>query len=343
MIRQAHYPPDIRGRRAGRGDAGPLRLMLLLTGLAVVALIASGCGSAGQVGDAGPVGTLTTIAPDGSQTTTTVPPAAGTLPGGSVTTTPGDTPTTGPSADTMQVKVYFAGGEKLAAVSRTIPRTKEVAAGAVRALLAGPTAEEKAPPAQRGISASTSIPEGTKLLGIAVNEGVARVDLTREYASGGGSLSMAMRLAQVVFTLTQFPTIEKVRFALDGETVDVFSGEGLILDHPVGRADYEELMPAIMVESPTMGESVRSPVRVWGTANVFEASFQIEILDSQRRVLTRQTVQASSGTGQRGTFDVTIPLAGQAPVGQGWVVAFAFSPKDGSRINPWEVPVEIGR
>jgi N-acetylneuraminic acid mutarotase len=51
-----------------------------------------------------------------------------------------------------------------------------------------------------------------------------------------------VRLGQLVYTLTQFPTVRTVRFALDGTPVNVFSGQGIVLDHPVGRADYEDLL-----------------------------------------------------------------------------------------------------
>ena len=70
---------------------------------------------------------------------------------------------------------------------------------------------------------------------------------------------MFMRLAQVVFTLTQFPTVEGVNFKLDGEPIDVLGGEGIIIDHPMSRADYEDMSPAILVESPTVGDTVRQP------------------------------------------------------------------------------------
>ena len=70
---------------------------------------------------------------------------------------------------------------------------------------------------------------------------------------------MLMRLAQVVFTLTQFPTVDGVNFKLDGKAIDVLGGEGIIIDHPMSRADYEDMSPAILVESPTVGNSVSSP------------------------------------------------------------------------------------
>ncbi len=134
----------------------------------------------------------------------------------------------------LRLKAYFARGERLAPVSVRVPATRAVAAAAMRALLAGPKA--------RGLT--TTIPKGTRLLGISVHAGVAKVDLSSEYESGGGTLSMTMRLAQVVYTMTQFQAIHAVTFALDGRAVSVFSGEGIILDHPVGRVDYRDFAPS---------------------------------------------------------------------------------------------------
>ena len=139
-------------------------------------------------------------------------------------------------------EVWFARGERLVAVARTHEQTPGVATAAINALIAGPTR------AERKSGLTTAVPTGTRLLGISIKNGIATVDFTSEYQAGGGSLSMQMRLGQVVYTLTQFPTVKGVRFQLDGAPVNVFSGEGIILDHPVGRSDYADLAPT----SPTV-------------------------------------------------------------------------------------------
>ena len=90
---------------------------------------------------------------------------------------------------------------------------------------------------------STAIPRDTRLLGITVKDGVARVDLSREFESGGGTFSMTARLAQVVYTLEQFPTVDAVEFYIEGVKVEMFSSEGLILDGPQTLDDYDELLP----------------------------------------------------------------------------------------------------
>ena len=248
-----------------------LRIIPLLLGAALV-LFAAGCG-AEQAVSLGPVGDTTK------------------------TTTPSTT-TRGPV--TLALTVWLARSDGLVPVQRAHSLTKAVATAAIEELLAGPTAEERA----SGIS--SAIPAGTKLLGISLHDGVATIDLTSEYATGGGALSMQDRLGQVVYTLTEFPTIKKVLFHLDGAPVHVFSSEGIVLDHAVSRSDYVNLLPAITVTEPTRGERITSGVTVAGEANVFEANVTIAVLNSHGKVIGKTVTTASCGTGCRGTFSAQV-------------------------------------
>jgi germination protein M len=153
---------------------------------------------------------------------------------------------------------------------------------------------------------TTVIPAGTRLLGLTVSKGVATVDLSSEFESGGGSASMSARLAQVACTLDQFETVKGVSFELDGRPVDVFSGEGIVLDHPVRCRDYEELLPVILVEHPAIGQRVESGITVSGSANVFEANVTVRVLDAGGTELSRGFTTATCGTGCRGTFSMDV-------------------------------------
>jgi germination protein M len=308
-----------------RKKGGARRASLLGLSAAIVTLLAlgaAGCGMAGLIGDAGTISTgeapATTVVPDATTTSLGQQPA----------------PNTTASVGTTTVRVYFSREEKMAAATRVIPQTQQVGAAAMKALLEGPTAAET----EAGMV--TCIPAGTTFLGLSIKNAVATVDLSAEYGSGGGSLSMFTRLAQVVFTLTQFPTVDGVRFKLDGELIDMLGGEGIIVDEPVNRADYEDMSPAILVESPTVGATVGSPLRIWGTANVFEAVFQVNILNWDGLIIAEKTVMASSGTGTRGTFDFTVPFTVDGP-GLGALIVFSDSPQDGSQINVVEIPLQL--
>lgn len=242
--------------------------------------------------------------------------------------------TTQPPASVLDVRIYLLHGDKLGVAHRTVAATTRVATAAMSELLSGPNADDQA------AGMSTAVPTGTRLLGINIASGVATVDLKGGFASGGGSLSMSGRLAQVTYTLTQFPSATSVLFRLDGKPVTVFGGEGIVLDHPVTRATFESLAPAILLESPGRGWAVTPPLRIAGSANVFEAQFRAEITDITGKVIADQAVQATSGTGTRGTFDTTIAFPSSAG-GPATLTVFDLSAKDGSRIDVVTVPLEL--
>ena len=287
------------------------RLMGALAAAALVVAL-TGCGGDDEATD-----TTTTVAP---ATTTTGEPTT-------------DEPTTTTEEEASEVRAYFMRGEEVGPVAREA-RGVDVAHDAMEGLLGGPTPEEVE------IGLTTSIPNGTSLLDLDVDDGLATVDLSGDFASGGGTLSMTSRVAQVVFTLTQFPTIDEVAFRLDGEPVEALGGEGIPLDEPQSRADWEDLSPAILVESPLPFAEVTSPLRVSGTANTFEAVFQLNVVDGAGAIVYDEHQMATSGTGTRGTFDVTATFEVTRP-GQGAVIAFVYSPKDGSRIDIVEIPVLV--
>jgi hypothetical protein len=108
------------------------------------------------------------------------------------------------------------------------------------------------------------------------------------------------------------------------------------------RKHFEDLTPQILVESPLPFQKVRSPLHASGTANTFEATFQYELRDLDGKVVARHFVTATSGSGTRGTFDVTIPFHFHHP-GMGAFVVYELSAEDGSRIHQVEIPVELTR
>ena len=248
-------------------------------------------------------------------------------------TSAADTNAPTPAAKSVQTRAYFVRGEMITVAGRTA-NSAAVASEAMKALLAGPT------PAEKSAGIGTQIPAGTKLLGVVVSGGTATVNLSKRFESGGGSLSMTLRVAQVVSTLTQFPSVQSVAFKLDGVLTDSIGGEGLIVSPPVSRADYESVMPAILVEAPIPGQAVGRPMGVFGTANVFEAQFRVQVRDRTGKVIADTPVTASSGTGTRGTFRARISYPG-GHAGPGTIRFFEPSAKDGTPTNVVNVPVTL--
>lgn len=229
------------------------------------------------------------------------------------------------------VAIYLVRGEKVSPVHRLVPRTSAPARASLVALLRGPTA------AERRSGYTSTIPSGTVLRDLALARGLLTVDLIGRFQSGGGSESMLLRVAQVVFTATQFPSVHRVAFRLDGRPVEAIGGEGVMVEPPVGRATFEGQAPPILVEQPLPGETVKGPLLVRGSANVFEAQLFVDLRTSSGKVLVHRSVHSSAGSGTRGSFSVRIPLTGVT--GKAVVVAYTRSAKNGAPINIVSVPV----
>lgn len=261
--------------------------------------------------------------------------AAGCDGGSTAETATGSTTTTATETRPVMssVAVYLLRDGKVSPVRRTIESTPAVARAALTELLKGPTAGERAD------GLATAIPSGTALRDISLSDGVATVDVDGTFDDGGGSASMLGRVAQIVATLTRFPTIERVAFRIDGEPVQAVGGEGVVVDPPVGRRAIEEQTPQILVESPLPGDTVRSPIRLRGTANVFEATVSIDVRGANGKLLKRTFTTATSGTGTRGTFDTEVALPnGTGPV---TVVAYESSAEDGRPLHVVELPLQL--
>lgn len=105
---------------------------------------------------------------------------------------------------------------------------------AFQSLLAGPTA---------GTNSSTTIPKGTKLLGVKVEGDSVHVNLSPEFTSGGGSTSITGRVGQIVYTATAAKPDAKVYIDVDGKPLNVLGGEGLEIDQPLTRDSFDKNYP----------------------------------------------------------------------------------------------------
>jgi immunoglobulin-like protein involved in spore germination/sporulation and spore germination protein len=292
-----------------------------------VSLLAVGCGTPSS-GSLGPAPTSTAGASSPAST-----PASGTA---SATASPsGQRPTATPGqalAREVGVQAWFSRDGKLFVTQRSVPGTTGVGRAALDRLLAGPSAAETA------AGVRTQIPAGTTLRGLRISAGIATADLSSSFESTAGPSAMPLRIAQVVYTLTQFPTVTGVRFAIDGQGKTVIGG--VPVQSPQTRAMYGGYLPAITVQSPVIGAQVGSPVAVSGTADVFEATVSVRILNSAGHEIARTFTNASCGTGCRGGYSVTIPYS--VPRTQpGTIVVFESSAKDGQPVNVQQIPVTL--
>ena len=221
--------------------------------------------------------------------------ASGTTTAGTQTTPPATTGGTTTQSQPQFVELYLLDPTdlKLYASRAEIEPTQAVGAAALEALAVGP---------------DTEVPPN---LSVTIVDGKAHVS--------GSTLSPGAT-AQVVYTLTQFPTVDSV----DGKT----------------RKDVEAFVPPILVEHPTPDESVTSPLHVTGSANTFEATFEYDLKDASDRVLHHDFVTATSGSGTRGTFDFSVPFAVPSE-SDGTLVVYERSAADGSVVHRREIPLRL--
>ena len=211
------------------------------------------------------------------------------------------------------VRVYFLRDGKVAPVERTVAETKAVAAAALSELVKGPNADE----ARIGLSSALPAATHPPLQITSVVDGVAHV-----FGVVIGSGRPA--LAQVVYTLTQFASITSVESRGTKYT----------------RGSFEDVAPAILVESPLPFATVQSPLRASETANTFEATFEYDLVDGDGKLVSHNFVTATSGSGTRGTFDFTVPFT-VTQSGPGKLVVFESSAANGQRIHVVEIPLRL--
>lgn len=125
---------------------------------------------------------------------------------------------------------------RLGVVDRQLETTWSEPEAAVRLLLAGPTADE------RRAGYATVIESGTELLSISVEDGVADVNVSAEFETVTSQLGHLMRIAQVVWTLTDLPDIDSVSFRIHGVEQPAMDQDGVPHDK-VGRDRYSQFAP----------------------------------------------------------------------------------------------------
>lgn len=230
------------------------------------------------------------------------------------------------------VGVYFMKNELISVVGRLVatPNIDE----ALHSLLLGPTA------AEIGDGVVSYIPQGTQLLDVKVKDTTALIDMSKEFATGGGSLSTMGSVAEVVYTATSFSEVERVTIRIGGLSVEQIGGEGIDVSD-IGRSDLVDFSPLILVDSPVPHQIVSHDIRIQGMSNTFEAGINYQILSTDSTVIYEGYTMASSGTGTWGTFDHLIETLPADVNGEVVLKVFEYSSKDSEPINAVFIPLTV--
>lgn len=282
------------------------RPALRLAFLAVAVCVGSSCSGGTQTSTSGTTSTIgvTTTSTAATSTTVDAGPAA--------TDPPGqhsfrvywmrncDSPEKATDVSTCRVSV----GEMRMTGQDDLPNA------AIDALMAGPNEAEKA----NGLS--TNIRKDVKFSSLEIDpNGVATVDFSRYFETA----KTRPQVAQVVYTLTQFPQIKSVHFLVDNMT------NGATGVPPITRADLDDMTPTVFVESPTLNATVTPTFKITGTAKTPDGKFRYRVAGADGATLVDGSALTLAGPNTRGSFVQQVKVPPDKP-GPALLLTFTVEP-----------------
>ena len=136
-------------------------------------------------------------------------------------------------------RLFFAavdasGGISLTGVTRAASASAAPLREALATLLAGPE------PAESNRGLITLIPPAVTLNKVYIRERVAYVDVSESFRFNRlGREGLDIQLQQVVYSATQFPSVEQVQILIDGQRIDYLASEGTFVGTPIGREAFQ--------------------------------------------------------------------------------------------------------
>lgn len=152
--------------------------------------------------------------------------------------------TEGPSAAEAEkmhrnAKLYFIdvddeGVISLQAVVRRVSFTDSPLTETVRALLQGML------PSELNMELINLIPENTRLLSIRVSDGTAYINFNEAFRFNSlGKEGYVAQIKQVVYTATEFSTVDSVQILIEGKTYEYLGPEGVFIGQPLTRNSFD--------------------------------------------------------------------------------------------------------
>jgi germination protein M len=232
------------------------------------------------------------------------------------TPSPSDSPTPTAAPETSTVTVYylidFAGRMWLAPERHEVPEQARIGRAALEELIEGRPQDS---------DHVTPIPADARILDLTIEEGLATVDWNADVLEADvGSEGESLGIQSIVWTLTEFPTVDRVRFTVEGKdqgtasndrTIEDWWGHVGLDDQPFRRTEAIEVLEPITIWTPTEGATVGPTFVVEGEASTFEANVPIRILDAGGALVQTEVTTATEGGPGRGTFQMEITI--QAP------------------------------
>ena len=118
-------------------------------------------------------------------------------------------------------------------VERRISYTDSPMTQTIETLISGPTIEEL------NMGLLNLIPKGTELLSARVQNGTAYLNFNEAFRFNPmGVEGFLAQLQQIVFSSTEFDTVERVQILIDGSEREYLGGEGVYIGEPLSRESF---------------------------------------------------------------------------------------------------------
>ena len=119
-------------------------------------------------------------------------------------------------------------------IKRQVAKNDSPLTTAIKAVLAGPDTTK---PEER--DCISLIPNGTRLLGARVSDGVAYLDFSDAFEiNTNGIEGYTAQLMQIVYTATTFSTVNSVQFLIEGQKKEYLGSEGQWIGSPLSRTSF---------------------------------------------------------------------------------------------------------
>ncbi len=251
------------------------------------------------------------------------------------------------SSGTTRVTIYYlvdgTNEMHLAPERHTVAKTQAIAKAALEELVHG---------AAHDPDHTTPFPRAAKINSVTIRDTVATVDWSADVltANASGAETEALGIQSIVYTLTEFASIAKVRFTVEGRSsgtasngrvIEDFWGHEGLRGQPWDREPHIEVLAPITLWTPLQGAASSGTLRLTGEASVFEGNVGIVLRDASGKVV-EQTSAQTDGAPARGRFDTTITFTPPASA-QTWTLqVIEDSAEDGSVLFMEDRDIRVG-
>ncbi len=179
------------------------------------------------------------------------------------------------------------------------PEGKGIAKASMRALVDNPANRQD----MENIGLVPVLPANTEIIGMSINEGICKVDFTAEFMNYGSKQDEVAITKAIIYTLTEFPTIDTVQIMIEGEQPGALT-YGLDISSPLARKDIN-----YSGAGKTKGKVI---VYYQGTVNGMENYFvpvttDIEVSDGENVTVLRALQALIDGPSEDSGLFSTIP------------------------------------